>query len=359
MATIRDVAKRAGVSVATVSHVLNGTRPVLPDTRSAVLTAVEDLSYRPSAVARGLTTNTTRTIGVVIADVTSPFFAFLLRHIEDSLGVAGYNLLVCNTFEQPEREAQILELLLDKRVDGVLLAPTGLPQTVYNEFNERQIPLVFVDRRPPGVSGSFVGTDNRQAAYDVTRYLINLGHCRIGLISLSPETSAVTARVAGYRHALEEAGIGLVPERLVAVDYEPETAYQAARQLLSSPEYPTALIAGSHTATLGTLRALRDLKLRYPDDISLVCFDNSRWTDVIQPALTVVTKPIEALATSAVQILLGNLAEVEKARKRYQQPNTLPTTELFLDSQLVVRESCRPILAHPDSVDGVGEEGGR
>ena len=344
MATIRDVAKRAGVSVATVSHVVNSTRAVLPQTRDAVLTAIDDLSYRPSAVARGLTTNTTRTVGVVIADVTSPFFAFLLRKIEDLLAADNYNLLVCNTYEEPEREARNLELLLNKRVDGILLTPTGLPQPMYAEFNKRQIPLVFVDRRPPDVLGSFVGTDNHQAAYDATRTLLDLGHRRIALISLITETSAVTARIKGYLRALQETGHNSSPELMVATNFDREAASDVVKQLLTLPDPPTALIAGSHVATLGSLMALRALGLRYPDDVSLICFDNSRWTDVINPSLTVVTKPIEALATSAVQTLLSNLAEVEQARKNHQQLHELPATELFLESELVLRESCSSLI---------------
>lgn len=343
VATIRDVAKRAGVSVATVSHVLNGTRAVMPQTRSAVMTAIDDLSYRPSAVARGLTTNTTRTIGVVIADVTSPFFALLLRQVEDLFAVANYNLLVCNTYEEPEREARNLELLLDKRVDAVLLTPTGLPQPIYAEFNARQTPLVFVDRRPPDVRGSFVGTDNHQAAYDATRHLAELGHRRIALVSLTLETSAVTARMAGYQRALRDAGLDEVPELMVATDFDRESASDVIKQLLRQPDPPTAIIAGSHAATLGSLMALRELDLRYPDDVSLICFDNSRWTDAVTPSLTVVTKPIHTLATAAVETLLSNLAEIEQARKSHQTLDELPATELFLESQLVLRESCRSL----------------
>lgn len=326
--------------MATVSHVLNSTRPVRPDTRSAVLNAVKDLSYRPSAVARGLTTNVTRTIGVVIADVTSPFFARLLREVEDLFSVARYNLLVCNTYEEPEREAHNLELLLNQRLDAVLLTPTGLPQPAYAEFNARQTPLVFIDRRPPDVRGSFVGTDNEMAAYNATQHLLNLGHRRIALVSLFLKTSAVTARTAGYQRALRDAGLDWSPELLVETNFDRESARVVVKQLLSQPDPPTAIIAGNHAATLGSLMALRDLNLRYPDDVSLICFDNSRWTDIVTPSLTVVAKPIETLATSAVETLLSNLAEIEHARKTHQSLDELPATELFLASQLVLRESC-------------------
>jgi LacI family transcriptional regulator len=344
MATIRDVAKQAGVSTATVSHVLNGTRIVLPETRQAVLTAIEDLNYRPSAVARGLTTNSTRTVGVVIANVISPFFAFLLRDIEDLLSVEGYNLLVCNTYEEPAREARNLEDLLDRRVDGVILTPTGYDQPIYAQYNALHIPMVFIDRNPPNVHGSFIGTDNFKAAYETTRYLIELGHRRIALLSLTPETSAVSARIAGYQRALEEAGIPLDRQLVKASTFDVDYASSVTRHLLELKPRPTALIAGSHPATIGALDALRKLDLYYPDDISLVGFDNSEWTGVIRPSLTVVTKPILTIAQAAVETLLKNMSHIERQKKNHLPVEYAPPGEILLEAQLIVRESCRQIV---------------
>lgn len=343
MATIRDVAKQAGVSTATVSHVLNGTRIVLPETRQAVLSAIEELNYRPSAVARGLTTNSTRTIGVVIANVISPFFAFLLRDIEALLSVEGYNLLVCNTYEEPSREARNLEDLLDRRVDGIILTPTGYEQPIYAQFNALNIPLVFIDRNPPNVRGAFIGTDNFMAAYESTRYLIELGHQRIGLISLIPETSAVSARIAGYQRALDEAGISHDPRLVQATSFDVKYADEVTQHLLRLQPRPTALIAGSHPATIGAMSALRNLNLFYPDDVSLIGFDNSEWTGVIRPSLTVVTKPILTIAQAAVATLLKHIGEIEHQKKNHLPIEHSSTPEILLEAQLIVRESCRHI----------------
>ncbi len=344
MTTIRDVARHAGVSTATVSHVLNGTRTVLPETRALVMAAIEQLNYRPSALARSLTTNTTKTVGVVIADVLSPFFSFLLRDIEDLLSVQGYNLIVCNTYELPDREAYNLEMLLERRVDGVILTPTGVEQPIYEQFNALNIPLVFVDRNPPKQRGGFVGTDNFKAAYEATRYLLALGHQRIALVSLIPETSAVSARINGYTSALEEAGIAADPALIRASNFEIESACAITKSFFELDEPPTALIAGSHTATLGALKALSELELRYPDDISLVCFDNSPWTGVIRPALTVSTKPIAELARAAVAALLSSMNEIEKHRRRHEPPPPLPLMSRLLGAQLVVRDSCSAVV---------------
>jgi LacI family transcriptional regulator len=344
MVTIKDVARRAGVSTATVSHVINGTRRVLPETRDLVLSVVDAMNYRPSAIARGLTTSRSKTVGVVIADVTSPFFAMLLYEVERLLSQRGYNLIVCNTYEEAGREAHNLEQLLDKRVDGVIITPTGHHQLVYEEFNRRSTPMVFIDRKPERVGGSFVGVDSFRASYDVTRYLIDLGHERIGLVSLTPETSAVAARVAGYHDAFEEAGLAVDPALVTQSTFQIESAERAVRHLLSLPEKPSALIAGSHVATLGALQALAALELHYPRDVSLVCFDNSRWTGLLRPALTVMTKPVAELAQFAVDTLLAAFAHADRQRKSDNSIGPFEAVDQLMDSRFVIRDSCQPLV---------------
>lgn len=341
MTTIKDVAKRAGVSTATVSHTINGTRAVLPKTRARVMSAIDDLNYRPNTLARSLTTNKTKTIGVVISDVISPFFAQLLRDLENLLSGLDYNLIVCNTYEDVDREARNLELLLDKRVDGIIITPTGFDQPMYNEFNALAIPLVFIDRNPRNSIGSFVGVDNHKASYDITHYLMGLGHKRIGLLSLIPETSAVGSRIAGYQDALKEMGLPIDPNLITTSSFEIETAVSAVHSLLKFDNRPSAIIAGSHVATLGTLQALRELDMEYPRDISLVCFDNSRWTSVVRPSLTVVTKPINDLARHSVEIMLNALAQIESQRKNYEPVGHTDFPNILLDPLPIIRESCR------------------
>jgi LacI family transcriptional regulator len=343
MATIRDVARLAGVSTATVSHVINDTRVVLPETRQLVLDAISQLNYRPSSLARSLTTNTTRSIGVVIADVTSPFFAQLLYKIEDMLLAGNYDLFLSHTYEETEREARTLENLINRRVDGVILTPTGLPQTAFATFEQLNIPTVFIDRQPPNARGSFVGTDNNSAAHEAASHLIELGHRRIGLVTLLPETSAVTARLHGYRRALAEHNIPFDEALVTATRVDAVHACEQVRQLLSQPQPPTAIIAGNHIATMGTLQAFQELELSYPEDVSLICFDNSPWTALIKPALTVVRKPITALAEQAVNILLQEIKQIEQQRRRQEIIELPPTSQLLLDTELIIRESCRPI----------------
>ena len=169
MATIKDVARMAGVSTATVSHVLNNTRYVSEETRSLVLEAVSRLGYRPSGVARSLTTKQTHLVGLLISDVTNPFFSELVRGTERRLAAHGYHVIVCNTDEQPDREADYLEFLYSRRVDGLVVASTGANQALYEVFRQQGVPMVFVDRRPPAPVGPFVGVDNEAIAYRATR----------------------------------------------------------------------------------------------------------------------------------------------------------------------------------------------
>lgn len=323
MATIRDIAKAAGVSTATVSHVLNDTRRVAPTTRAAVLDAVERLGYRPNAVARSLTTSETKTIGVMVANIAFPFFAELVRGLEHRLVPHGYTLMVCNTDETAEREAHTLEEFSRRRVDGVLAIATITDHPMLEVFARSGTPLVFLDRQPAPGLGHFVGMDNEAAGYLATRHLVDLGHEDIALLARSHRFSTMRGRLEGYRRALREAGL---PERTQLVRSELVSVEDAARgadELLAGPERPSALIATNYTMTLGVLAALQRLGLRYPDDVSLVCFDDSPWARVLSPPLTVIDHPVEAICDSAAELMLRAIAQ---ARSDASEPLGLRTS---------------------------------
>lgn len=341
MATINDVAEYAQVSTATVSHVMNNTRAVMPATRRAVMDAVKALNYSPSAIARGLSRSATQTIGVVIADITSPFFAKFLRHVELALSSKGYSLILCNTYENPERELANLRALQEQRVDGILITPTGTQQEVYQQFEKTSTPVVYVDRLPAGAPGSFVGTDNSKSALEATQYLLELGHSSVGLLISKNRTSAMDARIHGYRMALEEHGLQGDAMYIAECDDDVGSAAVATRELMKVGEPPTALIAGSHFATVGALKACHELAIRIPEDLSLVCFDNSSWTEVMNPPLTAVQKPIEQLAHVAVETLLASIEGKQLRQKNHQPPEPLPTSHVLVEASLVIRASCR------------------
>lgn len=339
MVTIRDVAKLAGVSTATVSHVLNDSRWVTPATRRRVLDAVARLNYYPSGVARSLSTNITRSVGILVADITNPFFAAIVRGIEDRLSAQRYNLIVCNTDESPDKERRYLELLLARRVDGLIIAPAGTSQPFYREFISQQIPLVFIDRRPTDTLGPVICADNLDAGYRATRYLIDAGHGRIAILARHPTLSTVVDRIGGYRRALQEHNIP-PDESLVAItESSPDAAARAAQDLMRQPNRPTAFVATNLHMTLGILRALNEQQLACPADVSLVCFDDYPWAALFSPPLTVIQQPIAAMCDAAVNTLLR---AIEMRPARGAEPTELPALpDVVLKTTLIERASCR------------------
>jgi len=342
MPTIRDVAKLAGVSTATVSHVINKSHAVRPDTRRLVLAAIERLNYRPSAIARSLTTSVTRSIGVMVADIANPFFAAIVRGIEDRLEADGYNMIVCNTDEQASREARHLEHLLAHRVDGMIIAPTGEPQPLLRDFGAHNIPLVFIDRKPPEPLGPVVAIDTRAATYLAADHLLRLGHRRIAILVRSPMLSTVVGRLDGYRQAFCDHQLSVDESLIYVSDYAVEAAHETALRLLMTSPWLTAIIATNHMMTLGVLEAMREQYLKYPGDLSLVAFDDNPWLTLLNPSLTSVRLPIKELCDATVQTLCVAMENRKRSIKsgRAESP-ALP--DILLQAQLISRSSCRQI----------------
>jgi LacI family transcriptional regulator len=344
MVTIDDVARHAGVSKATVSHVINNTRPVLPATRQAVLEAIQQLKYRPSAVARSLNTRVTHTIGILVADITNSFFGELVRHIERQLSDRNYNLIVCNTDEDPEREARYLSLLLDKWVDGLIVAPAGVPQPIFQEFIGYGIPLVFVDRRPPESYGPVVAIDNFAAGYTATEYLIRLGHRLIAIITRSQVLSTARGRLDGYRQALLDHHLPVQKHLIEITDSTPEAAFIAALRLLALPKRPTAIVATNHIMTLGMLQAVHERRLSCPDNISLIGFDEHPWAPLHLPPLTVVKQPITKMCDAVVKTLYSAIDKRKKGHNTITDWSTANSgSDILLEAEFVIRASCSPL----------------
>lgn len=349
---IRDVAERAGVSTATVSHVLNQTRFVRDETRQKVLEAIEALHYHPSAIARGLATSSTQTIGLIISDIANPFFTAVVRGIEDQLNLYGYRIILCNTDEDPSREDEYLRLLFAHQVDGLIIAPTGAYSEHLVQMAEANVPIVLLDRTVPDINALLVSVDNEGGAYQATRYLIELGHRRIGILNGLETISTQRMRLDGYRRALAETGIGFDNDLVIWAgsncEHEagtpdsplPEASHLAniqmtpgvfcsLRRLLDSPERPTALFVTNNQMILGTLAVLREKRLSCPDDISLVGFDDQEWAPLFTPPLTVIRQPTYQLGWNVAHLLMQLINHEE-----FEPPAPLAV-------ELVVRESCR------------------
>jgi len=327
--TMRDVAERAGVSKATVSHIINNTRFVEDVTKERVLEAIAELGYRPNAVARSLTTNRTGTVGAIVSDSSNYFFAEVLHGIEDVLRPEKRALIVCNTAEILETEAHYLDILMRQRVDGIVAAATSRHWDELTEVETRQIPVVFVDRMFDYLDGSFVGVDNRKGAYMGTTHIIGCGHRQIGILAGFQRLSTMRERLDGFRQALSEFEVPLPKEWVLTSPLSVEGGRQAMRKLLTLPERPTAVFINNNLLTLGALLALKELGLHCPEDVGLVGFDDHPWAAVSDPPLTVVRQPAEKLGRVAAQMLLKLIHGQEVS-----EPGVI------MNCDLVVRESC-------------------
>lgn len=331
--TIKDVAHLARVSTATVSAVVNGTNFVSAPLKARVIEAVAQLGYAPSGVARSLRTQATRLIGIVVADITNPFFAELVRHIGEVAQAAGYSVLLCEADHDADKEKTALQLLAAHRADGVILAPTG-PTGMYLEppLSSFSKPIVMVDRFIPQAPFDTVSIDNRRAAFELTRQILSLGHTRLGILAGTRHLANSTERLAGFRDALSAAGLDPDSAKVVYADYRQDRARELCHALLVGPERPSALFVSNNQMLIGAMQALSDLGLNCPADLSVASIDDSPWASIFTPRLTVARQPIEALARHAVRMLQSRMrGEHAEAPER-----------VVLSAEIFVRDSCAP-----------------
>lgn len=324
-----EVARRAGVSVSTVSHVLNDTRYVREETRRLVLEAVDDTGYTPNTLARSLATTATQCIGLVLSALSNPYFGDLVHVIETEARRKGYTLFLSDSHEEPEVELQAIQALHQRRVDGVIIAPAADTRArTLRYLTESDMSAVIVDRLAWDRFDQ-VGTENVEATAQLVEHLIGLGHQRVGMVSGLHGLSTTRERVAGYRRALETAGLAHDDRLVASGESGAAGAYDAVHQLLALPHPPSALVVANNSMTIGTMRALREKNRRVPDDMALTSFDDFEWADLFSPRLTTIAQPIQEIGATAVRMLLDRLDDPRRA------PRTLR-----LEPHLVHRESC-------------------
>lgn len=354
--SIKDVAKQAGVSTATVSHVINKTRFVREETRLKVLDAINSLNYQPNAIARGLATNSTQAIGLVVSDITNPFFTTVVRIVENEFIQLGYHTIFCNTDEDPVREDEYLRLLAARQIDGLIIAPTGIHSTRLMQMSASEIPIVLLDRGSPDINAPLVEVDNESGGYQATKYLLELGHRRISVLRGLETIGTQVARTNGYLRALQEAGVPIDKDLIISanplhysnqhssISNQPESppttltnlqmtpnAFAALHQLLDLPDRPTAIFVCNNQMTLGVLYALKERNLTCPDDLSVICFDDHDWAPLFSPAITVVRQPTNRLGKLTADMLMKMIN-----KEMVEYPTTLPV-------ELIIRKSCRAI----------------
>ncbi|MDQ7246591.1 LacI family DNA-binding transcriptional regulator [Dongia sedimenti] len=324
--TIQDVARLAKVAPATVSNVLNDSRPVAAIRKERVLAAVQALGYRPNALAASLRRKETRTIGIVVPDLTNPFFGALVHRIEELAAESDYQILLVSSNEDPKQEAARIRTLLDRRIDGLIVAPARDEVEAVSHPIGALPPTVLVDRGFGLAGFDTIAADNVEAGHRGCQHLLELGHRDIALIAMDPKLANFADRIAGYRKALAEAGAGR-RARVVTGGLDVESCRTAIERELRRPDRPTAIFAASYVATLGAIKAIRAVGLDLPGDVSLLGIDDADWMEALHPYISAVAQPVEQMATEAWRLLNQRLAGGTAKSARIRLPCTLHVRE--------------------------------
>jgi len=329
MANIYDVARAADASVATVSAVVNGTAYVSPRLKARVESAIKALRYQPNHLARGLATQQSRTLGMVVPDIANPFFPEVVRGAEDAVYGAGYTLLIASSDNDIRKEERYLRLFLSKRVDGVILtkAPGRLSSDLQRALATANVPIVLLARTVPGFPADVVEMDDRGAAFEGVMHLHRLGYRRIAFVGGLHGASTSRRRLDGYRTALRTAKRRFDPTLVADGDFRVESGYRAGLELLK--RRPDAVFVANYLMTVGFMQALQQYRLRCPDDVAVVTCDDHPWLDAFSPRLTTIDLPKRELGAAAAQLLVERIAHPRSRRRR-----------VTLKNALRVRESC-------------------
>ncbi|OWZ83028.1 LacI family DNA-binding transcriptional regulator [Natranaerobius trueperi] len=331
MTTIKDIASRVGVSITAVSQVLNNKEVgIKKETKEKILETARELDYKPNYLARGLITKRTKTIGLIIPDITNPFFPQIVRAIEDTANKMGYNMILCNTDDNLDKEQLYLDILKEKCVDGIIFT-SSTESTLKHEdlLSKIKSPLVLLDR---GITGDIripkVYTHGYNGLLLGVNYLVEKDHKKIGFIS-GPETS-VTAkeRLKGYRSSVEENGLETKSEWIYYGDYKVETGEKAVKELLNRDPEITAIISANDLMAVGAMREIKNHGLRVPEDISVIGFDNIQISRFVDPALTTIAQPSYRMGELATELLINQIEDKEIPKKEHE-----------LEPKLIVRDS--------------------
>lgn len=314
--TIKDVAKRAGVSTTTVSHVINETRFVEEDTRAKVKEAISALNFRVNIAARSLRAGRSQTIGLVIPDAANLFFAEYSRKIEDFGFDAGYNVIVCNTDNKADKEAAYLDALVSKQVDGVILITSDNNPETLKTLSEHEIPFVIADREITTDIADVVLLDNEEAGYDITNYLLNLGHREIGCITGPNTFSPSQQRMKGFIRAHKEWGLAYYPELITAGKFTLSSGFSAFDWIWQNDIKPSALFVFSDMMAIGAINNAISKGLKVPNDISIVGFDNIELSSAFVPSITTYHQPIEKMAETIVELLIDRIKNKSTNKRR-------------------------------------------
>ena len=321
--TIKDIAKAADVSVTTVSRVLNDKPDVSPNTRENVLEKINELGYKPNSIARGLALQKTNTLGLIIPDISNPFFP-------DMANQKGYSVIFCNTDNEQKKEKEAIELMKEKQVDGILLSLSTTNEKELKNLRQVEYPIVQIDRKIPNINYPSITIDNVKSAYTATKFLIENGHKKIAHITGDLETITGYQRLKGFTKAISEKKIKLNNSYIKNGDYSKRSGYNNMLALLKSNNPPSAVFIANDLMAVGAYQAVFEMNLSIPEDISIIGHDNIDVTKLVNPTLTTMAQPKYKLGKKAVQLLI---AEIES--------NELSNEEIILNTNLINRNSIR------------------
>lgn len=329
--TMKDVANEAGVSTATVSHVINNTRFVDAGTRKQVEDAMQKLSYVPNALARSLRRKSTHTIGIVVADINNSFFTDLVRACEDEAYKNGYNAILCNSDERPEKEKMYLNILQQKQIDGIILSPTGGNKELIRSIEKSNIPIVFVDRYIKDMDIDFVGTNNYQIGYDCVQHLHSLGHKKIAIMYTSGNLTSVIDRIEGYKQAHKDLGMEIDEDLYISINEfgEPADIRTEMINYFENNSLPDSMIVINNLLTIELVSVLRKMNYRCPNDLAIVGVGDFSWAGSFEPYLTMTYMPVHDMGHKAVNILVSKIRKKNKEVERIEYP-----------TRLIIRDSC-------------------
>lgn len=359
--TIDDVAKKAGVSIATVSYVINNTKKVSAATRRKVLSVINELNYKPSNIARSLATQSTRMLGVLVSDIADPFFSSIVRGVQNVAEAYGYITMVGNSDEDSAKAQKYIEVLNQHRVDGLIISPPGDTGGVFNTW-QADMPLVLVNRRSGEVLSDIVETDNENGAYVATKHLISMGHERIAFISGPTTLSTYADRLLGYRKCLEENQIPVHEELIKVGGNNYEFGYRIVHEIMNMCDKPTAILVASGWITKGVFRALKELKVMIPQEISLLSFDETEWSSLVTPSLTRIAQRTYEMGKNAAKILLKRIGIIDEELSLvdHDKLNYIANTSYYhvkLAPRLIIAESTDRVRIHypGKAEDSLGE----
>jgi LacI family transcriptional regulator len=339
MPTIHDVAKKAKVSVMTVSRVMNNPEKVSPKTIQRIHRVMERLGYQPSHIARSLVRKKTNTLGIVMPDIKNTFFNSWFRWVEEYARTFNYTLLLCNTDESIEHEMNHVRLLQAQRVDGIMIVAHAHESVLY--LKRSKMPFVLVDRVYPEVEADYITTDHYSGAFDATEYLIKLGHRNIGILKGPGILFPDVERYRGFCDAMKKHRIKISPFFIRNCEFQETRSHETVIELLGSENRPTALFSFNSLMTIGAIKAIHSMNFSIPKDISLVGFDEIPGHGIFTPSVTYVLQPIEELGRNATKILLEKIEHPTSGKKH----------RLFLKPKLIVGDSCRRITGKQSSIE--------